>query len=220
MTKITKRINIALFTALVATATAFTLPSAQAQGQGFQPGQDARGDRGGRGERGQRGERRFARLDVNEDGELSLTEMTNLAAKAERVLARKDADDDGVLSLAEFEQNRHGNMVDLSAIADEIVQCVTDLKAETGNELIIIPDADRFGSAGDKFAAIDDNADDAINLGELEAAMTDRATNAFAAMDADEDDAVTLEEFTAHKASRRASKMAIRECVHQINDGE
>ncbi|MFT4927809.1 MAG: Ca2+-binding EF-hand superfamily protein [Phenylobacterium sp.] len=216
MTTMTKRFNTALLASLVAT-TLFSVPQAMAA-----PDEAARGGRGGHGHGGgQRAEKMFARLDVNEDGAISLTELTDpTAAKAEKKLARKDGDEDGVLSLAEFQQNRHGNAVDLSAIADDIVQCVADVKAETGDDNIVVPTADQFTSSEDRFAGIDSNADGVIDLAELEAALLGKANNGFSAMDADADTSVTLEEFTAHHTSRKATKKAIRQCVHDINDAD
>ncbi len=209
MTKITKRFNIALLASLVATTVA-VIPQVSAA-------QDANARGGHRGG----ADKMFARLDTNADGELSLTELTDpAAAKAEKKLSRKDTDEDGALSLTEFQQNRHGNVVDLSAIADEIVQCVADLKAETGDDNIVVPSADSFMSSEARFAAIDSDEDGGIDLAELEDAMLSNATDAFTAMDADEGGAVSNDEFTAHKATRKATKKAIRLCVEDINDAE
>ncbi|NQZ07149.1 MAG: hypothetical protein HRT35_08305 [Algicola sp.] len=220
MTKFTKRLNIAVLAGLVATTAVLSVPQAMA---------DDRADRGPRGgghhggQKGGNGEARlakmFARLDVNEDGVLSLTELTDpTAAKAAKILARKDADEDGVLSLEEMQRNRHGNAVDLSAIADEIVACVTDLAAEAGNEGIVVPTAADFKSSEDRFNEVDTSGDGSIDLAELEAAGLAKANNAFDRMDADEDGSVTAEEFGAAHKSRRATKKAIRQCVQEIND--
>lgn len=215
MTKITKRFNTTVLASLISAATLLSVPQATAVED-----EAARGARGGH-HGGQRVEKMFTRLDTNEDEVLSLTElMEPTAAKAEKLLGKKDADDNGALSLTEFQTNRHGNSVDLSAIADEIVQCVTDLKADTGNDNIVIPSADSFSSSEDRFAALDSNDDGGVDLTELEASMQDKASNGFTAMDADEDGAVSKDEFTAHHASRKATKHAIRECVRDINDAD
>ncbi|MFT5162414.1 MAG: Ca2+-binding EF-hand superfamily protein [Alteromonadaceae bacterium] len=211
MTRITKRFNTTVLAALVASTTLLSMPQASAA-----DGENARGGRGGH-----HGAKMFARLDTNEDGVLSLTEMTDpVANKADKKLSRKDGDEDGVLSLAEFQQNRHGNTSDLSAIADEIVQCVADVKAESGDDNIVVPTADHFISSEDRFAAIDSNEDGAIDLAELEVSMLSKAENDFNTTDADEDGEVTQAEFDAQKAVHRATKKAIRGCVQDINDGE
>ncbi len=218
MTKFTKRLNIAVLAGLVATTAVLSVPQAMAEDsadRGPRGGGHHGGPKGGNGEA--RLAKMFARLDVNEDGALSLTELTDpTAAKAEKTLARKDADEDGVLSLEEMQRNRHGNAVDLSAIADEIVTCVTDLAAENAD--IVVPAADSFKSAAERFAEVDTSGDGSLDLAELQAAGLTKATNAFGRMDADEDGSVTAEEFGAAHKSRRATKGAIRQCVHELND--
>jgi Ca2+-binding EF-hand superfamily protein len=212
MTKITKRLNIALLAGLVASTTVLCIPQAMAEDRGGRKG-------GQQGPKGDRSAKVFARMDVNEDGVLSLNELTDpTAAKAEKMLTRKDTDENGSLSLEEYQQNRHGNAIDLSAIADEIVQCVTDMKAQSGNESIVVPTADSFMSKEDKFNALDTSTDGAIDLVELQSAGLIKATAAFANMDADADGAVTSDEFNATNQRRRATKKAIRQCVHDIND--
>ena len=141
-------------------------------------------------------------------------------AKAEKKLNRKDTDQDGVLSLEEFSQGKHGNSIDLSEIADEIVLCVSDLKAETGDEHIIVPSADSFISKEDKFNNTDSNSDGFIDLAELEAAMLAKATSAFEMMDTDDSSSVSLEEFIAASESKKATKKAIRQCVEELTDEE
>ncbi|NQZ07150.1 MAG: hypothetical protein HRT35_08310 [Algicola sp.] len=219
MTKITKRLNVAVLTGLIATTVAFSIPQALAADRGGK-GPKGGGHHQGEGRKGgDRLAKAFARLDVNEDGVLSLVEMTDpTAAKAAKMLARKDTDENGVLSAEEMQSNRHGNAVDLSAIADEIITCVTDLAAEAGNEGLIVPTADSFKSAEDRFAEVDTSGDGSVDLTELEAAGLTKATNGFNHMDADEDGSVTTEEFGAANKARRATKKAIRQCVQEIND--
>ena len=222
MTTITKRFNTAVLATVIAAASCMTAGQVVAaddvSARGGHHGGGKGGPRGGK-KGGDRGAKMFARLDVNEDGLLSLAEMTDpVAAKAEKKLTRKDANEDGSLSLEEYTANRHGNAVDLTAIADDIVQCVSDLKAETEDENIVVPTADSFKSPADRFAALDTSDDGAVDLAELEAAGLAKATEKHTSMDADEDGGVSLEEFTAAGAKKRATKKAVRQCVHEIND--
>jgi len=213
MTSITKRLNVAIISGLVAAALA-TPAMAERGGRG---GHDKPG--GERSERGNRAEKVFNRIDANEDGVLSLAEMTDpVAAKAEKKLARKDSDEDGMLNAEEMQKNRHGNAVDLSAIGAEIVQCVSDIKETTGNDDIVVPTADSFQSAEDKFNAVDTSGDGLVDLTELTAAMINKANGKFTAMDADVDGSVTLDEFKASHQTHRATKKAVRECVRELTD--
>lgn len=214
MTTFTKRLNIALISTVV--AAALTIPAANAA---------ERGGRGGPGhgghDRGDRVMKKFERIDVNEDGLISLVEMTDpLAAKAEKKVARKDQDEDGVLSAEEMQRNRHGNAVDLSAVADEIVQCVSDIKETTGNDAIMVPSADDFLSAEERFAAVDTSEDGFVDLAELTASMTSKATAKHAAMDADDSTDVDEDEFKAAHAQKKATKSAIRQCVREIVEAD
>lgn len=215
MTTFSKRLNVALISGLVAAALS-TPAMADRGGRGG--GERPSGDRG---DRGNRIEKVFTRIDANEDSVISLVEMTDpIPAKAEKKLARKDKDEDGVLSAEELQKNRHGDAPDLSAIADEIVQCVSDIKETTGDADIVVPSADSFVSAEDRFDAIDTSDDGFVDLAELTAAMEGKANDKFTNMDADESGDVTLEEFTAAHKSHRATKKAIRECVRELTDDE
>ena len=108
----------------------------------------------------------------------------------------------------------------MSDIADDIVQCVTDIKAETANEDIIIPDADKFASAQSKFDDKDTSGDGFLDLAEVEAAALDKVTTAFDNMDADDNDEVTLEEFLAHKESIKATRRAVKSCIDELTAEE
>lgn len=167
---------------------------------------------------GHRGAGGFNRIDVNQDGQLSLDELTTPAiSKVEKMLAQKDSDEDGFISFEEFQQTRNGTLTDLSAIADDIVQCVTDIKAETGNDDIIVPSADNFMSPAEKFAAIETSGDNFISLEELQAKVTSKVAAAFLIMDQDADGFINEDEFTATKTTRSATKGAIRQCVDELN---
>lgn len=214
MTKINKCFNVAIVAGIVASSVLAT-PAALAERGGKRGG--PKGDRGSE----QRLVKMFERADENADGVLSLAEMTaNVDAKAEKKLSKKDADENGSLSLTEFSTNRRGEVRDLTDIADEIVQCVTDLKAEEGNEDIVVPTADQFQSPEDRFNAIDTSGDGEIDLTELQDAGLAKATDRFNAMDADENGEVSQEEFVAAHKSSHATRKAVRQCVNEINDAE
>lgn len=172
-------------------------------------------------ERGNRGGNSFARMDVDQSGSLTLDEMlTPMLSKVEKKLARKDSDEDGVISFEEFSQTANGTRPDLSDIADEIVQCVADIKAETGDENIIVPSVDKFSSLADKFSAIDSSADGFIDLTEAQAKASTKASTVFNAMDSDGDSLVTEEEFNASKAIRSATGSAIKSCIEELSSDD
>lgn len=206
MKTLTQKLNIALISTVLATSV---LSISQASAQ-------ERGARGGEG----RGNP-FTRMDTDGDGFLSLDEMTaNIVTKAEKMLARKDTDEDGVISLEEYMANRQGAAIDLSDIAGEIVQCVEDVKAETGDENIIVPDADHFKSPEDRFADVDTSGDGLIDVTEIEAHLMTKTTNAFDTMDTDEDGLVSQDEFKTQHGSRRATRGVIRGCVAELTAEE
>jgi len=198
--KTTTKFNPALLAAVLTTALLSI-----SQANAF-----ARGGHGGAGE--------FNRIDVNQDGQLSLDEMTTpLMSKAERQLSQKDSDDDSLISFAEFEQTRNGTKVDLSDIADDIVQCVSDIKVETGNEDISVPNVDTFMSPADKFEATDTSSDGFISLEELQAKVTTNIAVSFLVMDLDADSLISEDEFNAAKAVRKATKDAVHQCIDELS---
>jgi len=220
----TNKLKVTLLATLI--SATFVIPQAMADDQngtlvGNQNSATGQSQRGERKKGHDRGAKIFKRLDSNEDGVLSLDEMTAvIAGKTEKVFTHKDSDEDGLLSLEEFSQNRRGERVDLSGIADEIVQCVTDLKAETGNEYINVPDADNFQSVGEKFAEVDSSADGFIDLAELQASKLAKTTAAFANMDSDDNGEVSSEEFKTQWKTHKTTKRAIHQCVSEIIDDE
>lgn len=212
MTKIFNRINVGILAAIMASSAAFA-PQALAERGGRHGG--PKGDRGGE----QRLAKMFERADSNSDGVLTLAEMTvKVDEKAQKMLQKKDADEDGVLSLTEFTTNKRGEMADLSDIAAEIVQCVSELGAE--NPDITVPTADMFVSPQARFEALDTSGDGVLDLAELQDGGLAKATARFEHMDGNDDAQVSLEEFTNAHKSHRATKKAIRQCVHEINDNE
>jgi Ca2+-binding EF-hand superfamily protein len=170
---------------------------------------------------GQRGAGGFTRMDVDQDGLLSLEEMTApMMAKSTKKFTRKDTDEDGSLTLEEFQQRRNGTAVNLAEIANELVQCVSDAKTESGDENIMIPSVDQFLSIEDKFANIDTDSDGVISLEELQTKITDKVAMAFITMDENADNFVSEEEFNAASIVRSATKQAIRQCLDEINADE
>lgn len=140
----------------------------------------------------------FIRLDVNNNGLLSLDEMiTPVMARLERKFTRKDTNQDGFLSLAEFQQTQRDNVVDLSEIADDIIQCVTALKEESGDENILVPSVDRFMASAEKFAALNSSIDGLVSLDELKGKVATKFSGTFIIMDTDADNFVNETEFKA-----------------------
>lgn len=214
--------NTTLFAASTVTSLALVAglasASALAQEQGLRNG-DGQGlleRASGRFER--RINRKFERLDADGDGVLVLDELLSPALeKAEQRFDRKDADDDGFLT---FEEATSGDREprDLSDIAEDIAQCVADIKAETGNENIIVPDPDNYLSPQEKFDAADTSGDGVIDLTEALTKVEAKVTEGFAETDTNDDGQVTLEEFTAKAQSRKATRRAVRSCINDLLD--
>jgi len=200
MNTITKKFNPVLIAALFTTTAVLSISQANAFERGAH-----------------RGAGEFSRIDVNQDGQLSLDEMTTpLMAKVERHFSQKDSDEDGLISFEEFQQTRNGTKTDLSDIADDIVQCVTDIKAETGNEDIVVPSTDKFMSPADKFAATDTSNDGFVSLEELQAKATTNVAASFLVMDQDADTLISEDEFNAAKVIRTVTKDAIHQCIDEL----
>lgn len=175
-------------------------------------------------ERGQRGDsvdrttKQFERIDTNDDGVITLDELTAPAvAKAEKRFDRKDADEDGFLTFEEMTAGRE-EPLDLTDYIEEIAQCVADVKEETGNEDIVEIDPDNYLSPQQKFDAADTSGDDLLDLAEVQAKATSSASDKFTNMDADENLEVTLEEFTAAKTSRQATRRVVKSCIDEVLD--
>jgi len=201
MNKITKKLNPVLLTALFATTAILSISQANA----FERG-------------GHRGVGGFDKIDANQDGQLSLDELTTpKMSKVAKKFDQKDSDDDGLISFDEFQQTRNGTIPDLSDIANEIVQCVADTKAETANDDIMVPTVDKFISPAEKFAATDTTADGFISLEELEDKIIEKVAASFLVMDQDADGIINEDEYNAAKTIKKASKSAIKECIEELN---
>lgn len=159
----------------------------------------------------------FDRIDTSGDGVIDSTEWSAKAANhAEHKFNRKDADDDGFLTLEEATTTRRGEARDFSDIADDIVQCVADLKEETGDENIMVPDADHFLSPEDKFDNVDTSGDGLLDLDEALAKASEKSAESFDNLDSDNNGLVTFEEFSAGKDKRHATRRAVKSCIDEL----
>jgi hypothetical protein len=159
----------------------------------------------------------FNRLDTDGAGLLSLDEMLSPALnRAENGFIKKDSDADSVLTFDEWTGDNE--RVDLSVIAYEIVQCVADIKAETGNDNIVVPDPGLFLSALDKFDNADTSGDGVLDLSEVKAAVTSKVETRFSHMDTDLSADVTLDEFTDHKMRYHSSRRAVKSCIDELSE--
>jgi hypothetical protein len=161
----------------------------------------------------------FNRQDADADGLLSLDEMLTPALnRAENGFIKKDSDADSFLTFDEWTGDKE--RVDLSIIADEIVQCVADIKAETGNDNIVVPDPGLFLSALDKFDNADTSGDGVLDLSEVQAAVISKVETRFSHMDTDLSADVALEEFTNHKMRYHSSRRAVKSCIDELSEEE
>lgn len=163
----------------------------------------------------------FNKIDTNQGGQLSLEEITtSLLLKTKRRFNHKDSDNNGLISFKEFQQTSNGTITDLSDIANDIVQCVTDIKAETGNEDIMVPSADKFISPADKFAAMDTSGDNFISREEIQDEVTEKVAASFLIMDQNADGFVNRYEFNTAKTIKKTTRRAINQCIDELNSEE
>lgn len=164
--------------------------------------------------------KQFKRLDSNDDRILDLSELLIPALnKAEKKFTRRDADEDGLLTFEEATKGKGGKH-DLSEIAEEIVQCVADIKAETGNRFILELSAENFQTQREKFDNADTSGDELLDLDEVLAEKTRRVTVAFNKMDKNDTDTVSLREYIIYKKQQFATRRAVRSCVDELTDDE
>lgn len=204
MTISTKRSSVFVAVTALACVTALETLSVQAKERGIRAAFSENS-----------AERLFNRLDTSEDGLLQLDELTTPAVeRAERRFTRKDTDESGTITFEEATANRTPE--DLTEFAEDIVLCVEEAALE--NDLIQVPDVDKFTSPEEKFAAVDLSGDELIDLEEAQTNAINKATTAFEQMDADESGDVTLDEYTAQREVRSATKSAVRECISEVVD--
>lgn len=198
----TKKMMTAIATVTV--SALLMVPAAQARGGFFS---------------GDRMQSKFDRMDTSGDGVLELTELqARKEGFAERMFNWKDTDGDGFLSLEEATTFHRGQANDYSDIAEEIVQCVADEKAATGNDDIIVPDVSKFQSPEDRFNEADTSGDGLLDLTEVEARSEARQEEKFNDMDADADGFVTFDEFSDSYDARRATRTVIRSCINELSE--
>lgn len=162
---------------------------------------------------------RFDRIDTSGDGMIDLSEFQiRKANAAERAFNRKDRDDDGLLTLEEATTTRRGEANDYSDIAADIVTCVADKKAETGDDNIEVPAESQFQSPQDRFNDIDTSGDGLLDFAEFEMHKQAKQEQKFIDMDTDVDTFVTFEEFSAAHDVRRATRRAIRACINELSE--
>jgi hypothetical protein len=159
----------------------------------------------------------FNRLDADGDGLFSLDEMLTPALnRAENGVIKKDSDADSFLTFDEWTGDKE--RVDLSIIADEIVQCVADIKTETGNDNIVVPEPSLFLSTLDKFDNADTSGDGVLDLSEVQAAVSSKVETRFSHMDINLSGDVTLDEFTDHKKRYHSSRRAVKSCIDELSE--
>ena len=120
---------------------------------------------------------RAARFELQEMIDASLN-------KVAKRFERADADANGEISLEEYLAARREGALDLSLYAEEIVECVENVKLDTGDDTIEVPAVSDFLSPEDKFAAKDTDDDGVITLAEAEANAQAKATEKFNNLDA------------------------------------
>jgi hypothetical protein len=100
------------------------------------------------------------------------------------------------------------------------VQCVADIKAETGNDNIVVPDPGLFISPQEKFDNADTSGDGVLDLAEVQATVTSKVETKFSHMDTDLSADVSLDEFTAHKKRYHSSRRAVKSCIDELSEEE
>ena len=160
--------------------------------------------------------------DTNGDGAIDLAEATAVAtAKAEKRFESLDTDVDGFVTFEEYTASDRGSR-DLTEYAQDIVDCVAQLKEDLGSETIVVPSVDDFKSPQERFDGVDTNLDGVVELSEAIAKAVSKATDKFNAQDTDLDGLVTKEERKAYKREHRGTKKAIKQCIDEVTseDGD
>ncbi|MGS2721104.1 hypothetical protein [Paraglaciecola aestuariivivens] len=161
----------------------------------------------------------FKRLDSDNNSTLNLDELSApLLKRAEKRFIRLDTDADGWLSLEEVKAAK--NLTDYSEYAEQIVQCVADIKEQTGNEKITVPDPEAFNSIEDKFANLDASGDGLLDLDEVLTAAASKAQNNFTLMNTDASNEISVREYVLFKQSQHATRRAIKSCIDEIDNSD
>ncbi|NMP29976.1 hypothetical protein HII17_00255 [Thalassotalea sp. M1531] len=161
-------------------------------------------------------ERGRGNADTNGDMAIDISEAIAAATtKTEKRFETLDADLDGAVSLDEYLANDRSGR-DLTDYAQDIVDCVADIKDESGSETIVVPEVESFQTPEQRFSNVDANADGVIELSEAIDHATTKATEKFNTMDTDLDGLVTKEERQAHRENFRGTHKAIKECIDLV----
>ncbi|MDY6982936.1 MAG: hypothetical protein SV422_07595 [Pseudomonadota bacterium] len=162
-------------------------------------------------------ERFIARFDTDGDGRVSAAEFTDARLdRVDRYFEQRDTDGDGLISAAEQAEPRakpergkrmRGMRRGRAAIdQDALAACVQDSIADGE-------------SRADAVATADTNADGALSLQEISAALERRAQEQFARLDADDDGYVTAGEASAQRDAQQDLRRVTRTCLQQQRRG-
>ena len=146
-------------------------------------------------------------LDTDGDGFVSEDEFLDARlARVDNHFDRRDVDGDGLLSEEEASRPRRRGH-DLT-LREEVIACVRET----------IADWEGPQEVEDRFDAVDSNDDGYISLGELSAALQERAYVLFDRIDTDGDGLLSLEEVAAHQNHQINLRRVIRACIDEITD--
>jgi len=156
-------------------------------------------------------DRIFNKLDSDEDGVVNLAEfLAPIGKKAEKKFNRKDTDNDSFISLDEFiAKDRTSNDGNFDIDRDAIRACVA---VELGVELPMKPESE------ERFDALDTKSDGFLDLDEVIAERTDRATEKFNELDANNDGGITTDELEIALKKKHEIRYIRRTCVEQQKD--
>lgn len=158
--------------------------------------------------------------DTNGDGAVDLAEtLVAATAKVEARFEKLDTDVDGFVTFTEFTASERASL-DLTEYAQDIVDCVAQLKADYESDTIVVPSVEDFKSPQEKFDANDANLDGVIELNEAVDKSVTKATDKFNTLDADLDGLVTTEEHKAYRSEHRGTKKAIKQCIGDVTADE
>lgn len=158
-------------------------------------------------------ERFITRMDTDADGRVSSAEFIDgRLQQVDRYFERRDTDGDGLIAADEYATPRtrpeRGARPERPAIDEEALgACVRETIADFEPRRGAAPD--------DIFAAADTDADGAVSLQELSAALEGRAQEQFARLDADGDGYLTSEDADAQRQERLELRRTTRACLQE-----